>query len=147
MVLAFIPFIILKHQTKNTERTSQQIEAGKSRLNKIIRKYYDAYKKIIKNKYKLICFAAFLDFSQTFILSTIQDECPYNLWEFDILFLSLFSYILLKTQLYRHQFLSILIIIILGFGLNVVTYIKNGNQKIDAIQIIIKTINELFLCL
>ena len=154
MIFAFIPFIILKYQTKNTEGPSKQNQARKNRLNKIIRKYYDTYeKKNIKSKYALICFAAFLDFCQTFLFFPFQSECHYNLWEFDILYLSLLSYIILKTKLYRHQFLSILIIIILGLGLNVVTYFKSIsddkiiNDKIYPSEIIVKSISDLFLCL
>ena len=146
MVLAFIPYIILKYQTKKTVGSSDQTQSRKSRLT-IKFEYYDIYEKNRKSKYKLICFATFLDFSRTFLLYPFHSECPYNIWEFDLLYLSLLSYIILKTKLYRHQYFSMIIIIILGFGLNVITYFKNTNDKIDVIQIIVKLISELILSL
>ena len=53
-----------------------------------------------------------------------------NLWIFDILFFSLFSYFILKTKLYIHQYISLLGIIILGVILNVINlYDKNPTFK------------------
>ena len=146
MVLAFIPYIILKYQTKKTVGSSDQTQSRKSRLT-IKFEYYDIYEKNRKSKYKLICFATFLDFSRTFLLYPFHSECPYNIWEFDLLYLSLLSYIILKTKLYRHQYFSMIIIIILGLGLNVVTYFINEDNEINVLRIFSKILSELFISL
>ena len=145
MALAFIPFIILKYKSKKTIRPSEQIKDRERRLT-IKLEYYDIYEKNRKSKYKLICFVEFLDISQV-IFSTIKSNCPYNFWEFDILFLSLFTCIILKTKLYRHQYFSMIIIIILGLGLNVVTYFINEDNEINVLRIFSKILSELFISL
>ena len=75
-------------------------------------------------------------------------DCVYNLWIFDIIFISLFSYLILKTKLYKHQYISMIVIIILGFGLNIIEYLKSDEKvKIKPLEIFIKFIAEIFFCL
>ena len=64
------------------------------------------------------------------------------------LFISLFSYWILKTKFFKHQYLSIIIIIILGLVLNILTYFKSDtNNKIDPVAILMKFLSEIFLSL
>ena len=54
-----------------------------------------------------------------------------NFWVFDIIFINIFSFFILKTKLYRYQYLSLLVIIILGIFLNIIYFLKEFNINND----------------
>ena len=114
MILAFIPYLILKYRSKKKSIIYPNDLSTKSKLNfELV--YYDIFKQTRFNKYKLIVLSSFFDSIGTIIVCVFTMNCSYNVWIFDILFMSIFSYYLLKTKLYKHQYLSIIIIILLGF--------------------------------
>jgi len=54
-----------------------------------------------------------------------------NFWIFNILFLSIFSYFILKEKLYNYQYISLIVIIVLGIILNIINlYDSEGNMII-----------------
>jgi hypothetical protein len=144
MVFAFIPYIILKYRSK---KINLNISENKSKLNiEFVRD--DVLKKTRIKKYKLILLTAIFDFSQTLLILIFCMKCIYNLWIFEILFISLFSYLLLKTKLYKHQYLSMIIIIILGLLLNIIEdYKSDKKNKFDALEIFLKFLVEIFMSL
>ena len=88
--------------------------------------YSEHSKKIRFFKYLLILASGALDFIQKFFIFFFLDNIKDNFWIFHILFFSLFSYFILKTKLYIHQYISLLGIIILGVILNIIhLYDKN----------------------
>ena len=55
---------------------------------------------------------------------------------------------MLKTKLYKHQYISVIVIISLGFGLNVIEYFKlNEKKKIELLEITMKLLSEICLSL
>ena len=76
-------------------------------------------------------------------------NCIYNLWIFDIIFMSLFSFLLLKTKLYKHQYVSMITIICLGLLLNVVEYFKHNDveNELNFFEIFMKFLSEICLSL
>ena len=144
MILSFIPYFILKCQSKKSVEPNSR-NAANNRLT-IRFEYYDLYERNRKNKYKWIFIAAIFDFSQTVLLYPFHSECPYNVWIFDICYLSFLSYFILNTKLYRHQHISMVIIILLGAGLNYIVYLKNEIKEIDILEIIFKIISEFSFC-
>lgn len=151
MILAFIPFLILKsriREQKNnsiTKYTKKQIQKHKLLIEY---EHYDIYKSTKWDKFKLIIISTIFDFLQTLLIYIFCMYCVYNLWIFDIIFISLFSYLILKAKLYKHQYISMIVIIILGFGLNIIEYFKSEEQvKIKPVEIFIKFIAEIFFCL
>ena len=152
MSLSFIPFLIYKSKTKNLKsKDNKKLIPQEVRESKLSLKYeyYNANKHVKKNKYKLIVLCTLFDFSETILNNAFSNNCVYNLWVFDITIISLFSYLILKKKLYKHQFLSMIIIIIFGIGLNVIEYLKKGDndKKIDPIEIISKSFGEVFFSL
>ena len=147
MILAFIPYLIIKYRSKKSIIYSNNLST-KSKLNLEL-VYNDIFKQTRFNKYKLIVLASILDFIETLIVTIFSMNCSYNLWIFDILFISIFSYYLLKTKLYKHQYLSIIIIILLGLSLNVIEYFKIDEieNKLDFFEISMKLLGEIFLSL
>lgn len=151
MILAFIPLVILKLKSKkqiNNKEKSVELIKAKNAKSLIKYEYYDIYEVKKWHKYKLIIIATLFDFIETLLSYIFCYNCIYNLWIFDILFNSLFSYLILKTKLYKHQYFSMVIIIILGFGLNIIEFFKSeGNNTIKPVEIITKFITEIFYCL
>jgi hypothetical protein len=130
MCLSFFPFILeiiratpLQKKNLNNENIIQIKELQIDRFSE--------YSKKIKNlKYLLILAAGALDFLQKFLTFYFVDNIENNFWIFDLFFFSLFSYIILKTKLYNHQYASLLGIIILGIILNFFNlYDKNPTFK------------------
>ena len=145
MILSFIPYLIVKYRSK---KRNLNIIENKTKLNQVFTHHYIFNNKSLVAKYKLIILSAVFDFIETSLVLVFCSKCIYNLWIFDILFISLFSYWLLKAKLYKHQYLSMIIIIILGLVLNILTYFKSDtNNKIDPVAILMKFLSEIFLSL
>ena len=145
MILSFIPYLIVKYRSK---KTNLNIIENKTKLNQVFTHHYIFNNKSLVAKYKLIILSAVFDFIETSLVLVFCTKCIYNLWIFDILFISLFSYWLLKAKLYKHQYLSMIIIIILGLVLNILEYYKSGtDNEFNILEIIIKFIGEIFLSL
>ena len=87
-------------------------------------------KKITKNeKFLWILLCSVLDFIVNIICiynSIVKDDYIV-LWPTNILLLSLFAYLLLKMKLYKHHYLSIIIITIIGIAYNLIS----GNFDLD----------------
>ena len=141
MFFAFIPNLILKHRIKTTSFPDTRTES------KLHSEIINNEKSISYQFLKLILYSTIFDFLQILLSIFFSYECIYNLWFFDILFMSLFSYMILKTKLYRHQYFSIIIIIIFGFILNIIEYFKldNNDNKLDFFKIFMKFLCEICL--
>ena len=144
MILAFIPYLILKHRSKSppiSETTSE------SKLNSELTHNEKSFNNNFF-KFKLILLSTLFDFLQSLLNILFGSQCIYNLWIFDIILLSLFSYSLLKTKLFRHQYFSMIIIITLGFLLNIIEYYKlAGEKKFVFLIIFMKFLCEICLSL
>ena len=99
MSFAFIPLIITKIKMKSSKAYVKE----KLRLKVIL----------------LIVLCSFSDFIQKFLSFCFINNADKNIWMFNILYLSIFSYFILKTKLYNHQYFSSLIMIIAGIGINI----------------------------
>ena len=146
MILAFVPYLILNYRIKKPKIKSNESQ-NKSKLNvELIAKDDYIFHKTKFNKYKLIFLSTIFDFTQTLLATIYCSGCVYNLWIFDIIFINIFSYFILKTKLYKHQYFSIIIIIILGLILNIIEYFKfDEEEKINIFEIIMKFISEICL--
>jgi hypothetical protein len=76
-------------------------------------------REIKAHKFIYIFFSSLADFIQTIIETTIVNyKIKVNFWLLDLLFLAIISYLLLRLKLYKHQILSMSLIIILGIFLD-----------------------------
>ena len=90
-------------------------------------------KKITKNeKFLWILLCSVLDFivSLICVYNSIVEDDYIVLWPTNILLLSLFVYLLLKMKLYKHHYLSIIIITIIGTVYNLIS----GNFDLDKLK-------------
>ena len=97
----------------------------------------------------MILLSEIFDFTQGSLFSFFSINCIYQFWTFDILLMSLFSRTILKIQLYRHQYISIIIIIICGLIMNILEYYKQVDveDKLDFFGISMAFLSEICLCL
>ena len=149
MILAIIPYLILKQRSKQSFINSEELQdKSKLEINLLYNKD-DIFKKTKFAKYRFIVYSTVFDFTQTLLSTLYCSFCVYNLWIFDIIFISLFSYLMLKAKLYRHQYISMIIIITLGFGLNVIEYFKldETEKGLDPLEISMKFVSEICLSL
>ena len=148
MIFAFIPYLILKYRSKMPNPNSNELQ-HKSKLNLELIVHSDSIEEIKSNKYKLIALSSIFDFSQTIIGFLFCMRVVYNLWIFDIIFISLFSHLILKTKIYRHQYFSMIIILCLGLALNVIEYfkLKEPEKSLSPFEISMKFLTEISLSL
>ena len=121
--LAVIPYLLFRKEINH----SLKINAF-TKENLIYKKEY--YKKIIikneilkKRKYFIILLNIVMNFGYEILIcnfTEIKEEKFFSLWIFDIFYIWGFSYFILEYELYRHQYLSIIIITILGIIINII---------------------------
>ena len=144
MILAIIPHLILKNRSKKDSNNQRKlIEHSKLNIELIVDDY-DIFDRTKFAKFRFIFYSTVFDFAQSLLYSLFALNNSFNLWNFDILLFSLFSYLMLKTKLYRHQYISMIIIIILGFGLNITEAYKDDTENTSgAFEIIMIFISEI----
>ena len=130
--LSLFPFIYEKIRSRRINKTNLLIEKNKN----IKDPYLEKFNKIKHYKYYFILFASFLDFFQKFLYFYFHEVIINNFWTFDILFINLFSFFILKSKLYIHQYFSLISIIILGIIL-ITVYLYDENVKFISIVLVL----------
>ena len=116
MSLSIIPLIFIKISSRK-KSTETKISEEKLIYTNTFEEHFGNMR---KQKYILILLSCILDYGQKILTFAYFESIENNFWIFDILFVNLFSFFILKTRLYRFQYLSLSIIIILGIILNVI---------------------------
>ena len=120
--LSFILFIIYKIRNKRKNNNANQLIIRQTNINKISWKKKMLWVLLLS----IISFIDILLFS--FIL--VKFDNYLNFWPFYIIFLSIFSFLILKNKLYKHHFISIITITILILLNNILS----NNLTIDSIK-------------
>jgi hypothetical protein len=125
MSLSLIPLIIVK------VKSHREIKIAKLNLNQTGAlkqantantladlNYLEKYdkKKLRIQKFLILLACAFLDFLQKFLSFFLNKLIINNIWMFNIIFISVFDYFLLRAKLYKHQYISSIIIVLLGIA-------------------------------
>ena len=106
--LAVIPFIILKKNTKK----DHNIETIKN--NTVIEYIFTGNKEEnVKGKWTYIILSSLIYFIQS-VLFGITAKIPTNTWNLYILITPIFYYLIFKIKLYKHHYLSIILILLVG---------------------------------
>ena len=128
MSLAFIPYIyILKYSKIKKE---ENLNGRNSYVDNLFNKYSPIEN---RQKYLLLFLCAFLDFLQKSLTFLFSYSIKNNLWIFNIIFLNIFTYVLTKNPIYKHQYFSSIIMILFGIILNVVNLYK---MKLEDVPIL-----------
>ena len=128
MCIAIIPFLISELMSKKIVKTKEYIEKQK---------------KLRLRKFLFIFIGTLFDFTQSMLNSFFSTQKIFNFWIFDIIIIYLFSYFILKTRLYRHQYLSAIIFLYLIY----VYLYSNYNIMIGKLLIYYLTYYLKFFCL
>ena len=144
MSLSIIPLIIVKtksrrDKTNDKSKENQQLSLKGTRISLGDVNYIEKYdkKKLRIQKYLILLACAFLDFAQKFLSFFLKSLIINNIWMFNIIFISLFDYLIMKAKLYRHQYISCIIIVLIGIAATVVGLLGD-NERITV---------KLFLCI
>ena len=143
-LLTFIPFIIFKYRTKrlnnkdninnnNIEERFTHINVSNNNNNK-------------KNKYLLLLLSCMLYSVQSIILIyTIKIKT--NTWFLDILFTCLFYFLIFKIKLYKHHYLSILLIILSGLVYDLISESIQNDINNNIYKLLLRLLREIIYSL
>ena len=120
---AIIPFLYIRKHTKTSA-----IE-NLNNTNKTDDIYVDHLFKrndpiVKKEKYLLIFLCAFLYFIEETLVFIFSYKLETNFWIFNIVFLNVFTSLITKNQIYKHQYFSSGIMVLFGIGLNIINLYK-----------------------
>ena len=118
MSLSIIPFLIIEIRTKSLgEEISKNLIAYENKKK-------EEKNKLTKGKYILLLICAFLDFLQKSLSFVIIHDSENNVWIFDLIFFTFFSWFILNEKFYKHQYFSLLLMVIIVF----ITFILDYNH-------------------
>ena len=150
--LSLIPFLIISKENQKLDE-NKKLEENNKKLDENIRNnviedykknYIELNKKLKKKKILLILLTSFIEFTNSFTFFKLYFINGFNFYIFDIIFLSIYSYYLLKVVLYQHQYFSMMIIIICGLVQNIIIMICDDNNYL---KILFRILNEVIFCL
>ena len=135
MFLSIIPFIIIKKRSHI--RHNQNLNAKKL----YSKEYNEKIRKTKIKKYILIPLTSIITFiyKVTHYLLFHKIGTFFSFWILDLLFICFFSYLILKTKYYRHQYISIITIIIFGIILNIINILSG----IDYLKLFLLILNHI----
>ena len=109
-IFTFIPKLIIEFRTKNIHDDKDQNIIS---INTLKSEYKKRKEDITKGTWIYILLSAFLVFIQgILVIYTLQIEI--NLWIWDIFITCFFYYLIFKIKLYKHHYLSMILIILIG---------------------------------
>jgi len=133
-----IPFIIITIRAKKYDQSFEQKDTIKK--EKLL--YQNTKKEISKGKWIFILLSGVIYFIQsTILLFTISIKT--NLYILNILITSIFSQIVFKIKLFRHHWLSIILIILTGLLLDLVTQNLQNDIMNNWKSILLRFIREI----
>ena len=122
-----IPFIIYKNRTnKNNKNEINKINYNTINTNNIELIYEDYANDKIQGKGRYILLSGIIFFIQSFIFLATK-KVKSNSWIWDILITSILYYLIFKIKLYKHHYLSVILIILIGVTIDLVL----GNLQND----------------
>ena len=145
MSMAFFLLIIYNNKNNYIKDIKNNInERALIKPTKYELEIKNKYENIYCSKFKYYILCSFIDIIVTILLFAFCIEVKISLWMFDILFLCLFSFLIFKIKIYRHHYLSIILIIITGVILDIIEGHYNNflNNKLN---ICIKFIVEIII--
>ena len=127
LCLSFIPFIIFKLRIKENKNKNIFL------IDKMMNKFNTNFETTKKEKFLWILLGSVLDFifKVVYYYNLNESENYLNYLGTNIIFMSLFSYCLFKTKLYKHHYLSIGGLAALGIGSNFAL----GNFSTDIVRV------------
>ena len=138
MSLSFFLFLIYKTKIKSLSPKNRNNNNIKSAL--LIELEYNDQLEIIKyHKYLHIFITAILICLLNIASNVYIPKVRVNFWTFDIVFISLFSYLIFRIKIYKHHYICIIIFIVAGiiFDSYLGVYSLSNNKDMNHIKFLI----------
>ena len=131
MSLAIIPFIysLKKLKINNIERINPGKVVDDNNMSNDT--------KIKCEKYIIIILCSIFDFTQKILVFVFSKDITNNVWIFNIIFLNVFTSMLVNNPIYKHQYLSSGIMVLGGIGLNIINLY---NMKLNELPLLFLSI-------
>ena len=139
LCLSLFPFLYLKLRNRKI-KSNLDI---KSKANDDFLIYNNAEDDLKRGSLLYILIIALLDCIQKITAFFFDKHFLVNFWTIDSLLLLLFSFLILKTKIYAHHLISLIMIIVIGIILITIKYYND----ISFFQIFITLFTEIFYCL
>ena len=140
-----IPFLIIKIKSYKAKKNIEKRTIIREGTSSIFI-FRDAKKEVTKGKWKYIFLSGIIFFIQGSILFfTIEVKTNFYIW--NILITCIFSYIIFKIKLFRHHYLSIILIILTGFILDFITENLQNDISKHWVQVLLRFIREIVFSL
>ena len=140
--LAVIPYIILKIRSKTIKRA----EIKNKNNNDIAYIYTNKRKEIIRGKYRYILLSAIIYLTQQ-ILFVMTFKVKTNSWIWIIIITSLFDFLIFKIKLFKHHYLSAILILLIGILIDVVLENIKNDIISNLLLLLTKFIREILFSL
>ena len=128
MSFSFIPFIIEKIIIDKVKKNKKGfLESVPSLKGRYLEEEEKKLVKQRKQKYIILLICAFLDFAQKSLSYILNKYIINNIWIFNICFISIIEFIIMKRKLYKHQYFSSIIITILGIIATIIGTLEEEN--------------------
>ena len=148
MSLAIIPYIYFLISTKKLGK--ENMISNNPNDDKYIDELFQKNDPIVKKeKYLFLFLCAFLDLVQKILVFIFSYRLPFHFWIINIIFLNLFTSLLTKNPIYRHQYCSSGLMILFGILLNLFNFkkITLDNISLLVINLLIEIIFSLAIVL
>ena len=140
--LTIIPFIILKIRNRRTKNTNLKLVLDKTFKPSV----ENNEKKFDKGKWGLIIISSLVLFIELFTFFYALD-IKTNSWYWYILLSSIFYFLFFKVKLYRHHFLSIILILLIGLIIDLVTGNLQNEIVNNTFHLLMKYLKEILFSL
>ena len=138
--LTVIPFIILKIRSRR--RSTKKKEDENKSIGKIKLIYTNTLKETIRGKWRFILLTVLIYIIQSIFL-VYSFDVKTNSWICYILLASIFYYLIFKIKLYKHHYLSIVLILLIGIIIDLITENLQNDIINNPIFLIIKYMKEI----
>ena len=139
LCLSLFPFLYLKLRNRKIKGNLDI----KSKANDDFLIYNNAEDALKRGSLLYILIIALLDCIQKITAFFLGKYFLVNFWTIDSLLLLLFSFLILKTKIYAHHLISLIVIMVIGIILVIIKYYND----ISFFQIFITLFAEIFYCL
>ena len=141
-LLAIIPLLKIKLKYKEVNKNNKIILGNNKRFKSLVKRNEE----IIKNKWSFILLLAII-FCIYLFCFVLTFEIETNSWIWYILFSSIFYYLFFKVKLYKHHYLSSILILLIGVIIDLVTENLQNDIKNNIVFLLIKYLNEIIFSL
>ena len=137
-----IPFIILKIRSKKVH----SVDIRNKIANNVLLFHKNNKMAAIRGKWIYICISAIIHFFQSILLAyTLSMRTNFWIWEIE--FTALFYYLIFKIKLYKHHYISIILIILSGFIIDLIFENIQDDMTNNMSLVVIRFLREILFSL